>query len=86
MSLLSPLLGLPRLDHQRNSDIRNRLKVDNVLEDMDEWTEATYRGWLSSTNPGDGEIWEDQDDDGEIKNTLSFKEQVLRPIRGLSSL
>jgi hypothetical protein len=31
-----------------------------------------YRGRLSSTNLGDGGKWEDQDEDGEIKNTLSF--------------
>jgi hypothetical protein len=33
MRFLRPLLGLTRLDRQRNSDIRNRLKVDNILED-----------------------------------------------------
>jgi hypothetical protein len=31
---LRPLLGLTSLDRQRNSDIRNRLKVDNILEDI----------------------------------------------------
>jgi hypothetical protein len=31
---LRPLLGLTRLDRQRNSDIHNRLKVDNILEDI----------------------------------------------------
>jgi hypothetical protein len=37
-----------------------------------EWTEAAYRGWLSSrpTNLGDGGIWEDLDEDGETKNTF----------------
>jgi hypothetical protein len=34
MRFLRPLLGLTRLDQQRNSDIRNRLKVDNTLEDI----------------------------------------------------
>jgi hypothetical protein len=29
MRFLRPLLGLTRLNHQRNSDIRNRLKVKN---------------------------------------------------------
>jgi hypothetical protein len=34
MRFLRPLLGLTRLDRQRNSDIRNRLKVDNILDDV----------------------------------------------------
>jgi hypothetical protein len=34
MRFLRPLLGLTRLDRQRNSDIRNTLKVDNILEDI----------------------------------------------------
>jgi hypothetical protein len=33
MRFLRPLIGLTRLGRQRNSDIRNRLKVDNVAED-----------------------------------------------------
>jgi hypothetical protein len=44
-----------------------------------EWTETAYRGWLSSTNLGNGGIWEDQEEDGGTKNTLSFEEQLLRP-------
>jgi hypothetical protein len=32
MRFLRPLLGLTRLYRQRNSDIRNRLKVDNILK------------------------------------------------------
>jgi hypothetical protein len=39
---------------------------------------AAYRGWLSSTNLGDSGIWEDQDEDGETKNTLSFKGTGLK--------
>jgi hypothetical protein len=31
LRFLRPLLGLTRLDRQRISDIRNRLKVDNIL-------------------------------------------------------
>jgi hypothetical protein len=31
---LRPLLDLTRLGRQRNSDIGNRLKVDNILEDI----------------------------------------------------
>jgi hypothetical protein len=41
-------------------------------------TEATYRGWLSSTNLGDGRIWEDLDEDGETNNALSFKGTGLK--------
>jgi hypothetical protein len=44
-----------------------------------EWIEAAFRGWLSSTNLEDGGIWEDQDEDGETKNSLALNEQVLRP-------
>jgi hypothetical protein len=40
--------------------------------------EAAFRGWLSSTNPVDGGIWEDQDEDGETKNNLSFKGICLK--------
>jgi hypothetical protein len=40
---LRPSLGLTRLDRQRNSDIHNRLKVDNILEDLlsyqNNWTD-----------------------------------------------
>jgi hypothetical protein len=42
-----------------------------------EWTEAAY---LSSTNRGDGGIWEDLDEDGETKNTLSFKGTGLKDL------
>jgi hypothetical protein len=28
------VLGLIRLDHQRNPDIRNKLKVNNIAEDI----------------------------------------------------
>jgi hypothetical protein len=34
MRFLRPLLGLTTLDWQRNPDIRNRLKVDNIAEDI----------------------------------------------------
>jgi hypothetical protein len=82
---LRPLLGLKRLDRQRNPDIRNRLKVNNRVEDMKlyqkkwlEHLEGMDGSWLSSTNLGDGGIWEDQDEDGETKNTLSFKGTGLK--------
>jgi hypothetical protein len=31
---MRPLLGLTRLGRQRNPDISNRLKVDNIVEDI----------------------------------------------------
>jgi hypothetical protein len=34
MRLLRPLLGLARLDCQRNADIHNGLKVKNLIEDI----------------------------------------------------
>jgi hypothetical protein len=34
MRFLRPLLGLTILDRQRNPDIRNRLKVNNIVEDI----------------------------------------------------
>jgi hypothetical protein len=33
MRFLRTLLGLIRLDHHRNPDIHNRLKVDNIVKD-----------------------------------------------------
>jgi hypothetical protein len=47
MRFLRPLLDLTRLDHQRNSDILNRLKVDNISEDIisyqKNWTDHLKR-------------------------------------------
>jgi hypothetical protein len=37
MRFLRPLLGLTRLDHQRNLEIRNNLKVDNIVEDIKQY-------------------------------------------------
>jgi hypothetical protein len=34
MHFLRPLLGFTRLDHQRNSNIRERLKATNVVEEI----------------------------------------------------
>jgi hypothetical protein len=34
MRFLRPLFGLTKLDRQRNPDIRNRLRVDNAVEDI----------------------------------------------------
>jgi hypothetical protein len=46
---LRPLLGLTRLDRQRNSDICNRLKVNNLIQviklcpkSWKEWAEVAY--------------------------------------------
>jgi hypothetical protein len=43
-----------------------------------EWIEAAYRGSFSSTNLGDGGIWEDGEEDGKTRNTLSFKGTGLK--------
>jgi hypothetical protein len=37
MRFLRPLLGLTRLDRQRNPEIRNNLKVDNIVEDIKQY-------------------------------------------------
>jgi hypothetical protein len=37
MRFLRPLLGLTRLDNQRNLEIRNSLKVDNIVEDIKQY-------------------------------------------------
>jgi hypothetical protein len=34
MRFLRPLLGITRWDHQRNPGIRNRFKVNNLIEDI----------------------------------------------------
>jgi hypothetical protein len=47
MRFLTPLLDLTRLNRQRNSHIRNRLKVDNISEDIisyqKSWTDHLKR-------------------------------------------
>jgi len=42
MRFLRILLGLTRLDHQRNSDIHYRLKVDSLIEDI----KLYQKNWL----------------------------------------
>jgi hypothetical protein len=42
MTFLRPLLGLTKLDRQRNPGIRNRLKVDKLLEDI----KMYQKNWL----------------------------------------
>jgi hypothetical protein len=42
MRFLRPLLGLTRLDRQRNPEIRNILKVDNIVEDIKQY----QRRWV----------------------------------------
>jgi hypothetical protein len=85
MRFLRPLLGLTRLDRQRNFDIRNRLKADNILEDIisyqKNWIDHLKRmdrnriPKLASQYQPRGRL--DLDEDGETRNAL--KEQVLRP-------
>jgi hypothetical protein len=89
MRFLRPLLGLTRLDNQRNSDIRKRLKVDNILEDIisyqKNWIDHLKRmdrnrtPKLTSTNLEDNETSEDLDEDGETKNTLSLEGTGPKP-------
>jgi hypothetical protein len=84
MRILRPLLRRTRLDRQRNRDIRNRLKVNKRVKDI----KLYQKKWLDRLERmdrnrlprlafqyhlGDGGIWEDQEEDGETKNILSFK-------------
>jgi hypothetical protein len=43
MRFLRPLLGFTRLDHQRNLEIRNSLKVDNIVEDIKQYQRRLRR-------------------------------------------
>jgi hypothetical protein len=76
-------LRLKRPDRQRSPDIRNTLKVNNIVGDIisyqnkwfdpwNKWIEAAYQGWLSSTNLRDGRIWVDQEEDGETRNYVHY--------------
>jgi hypothetical protein len=76
MRFLRPLLGLTRLDRQRHPDIRNRLKVDNSRRHKVVSKKSRPPG--TNANLADGGIWEDRDEDGETKNTLSFKGTGLK--------
>ena len=42
MRFLRPLLGFTRLDHQRNSDIRDKLKVNNIVEDIQSYHQKWF--------------------------------------------
>jgi hypothetical protein len=44
MRFLRPLLGVIRFDHQRNPDIRNKLKVYNIVVDV----KVYKRKWLDN--------------------------------------
>jgi hypothetical protein len=72
------LLGFTRSDHQRYSDIRERLKVMSIFEGnggtiksvetiLKEWKEATFRKCHSGTDQ-----WDGQNDTRESKTTLGF--------------
>jgi hypothetical protein len=37
MKFLRPMLGLTRLDHQRNEVIREKLKVKSIVSEIDEY-------------------------------------------------
>jgi hypothetical protein len=43
VTFLRPLLGLTRVDRQRNPDIRNSLKVDNIVEDIRQYQRRPRR-------------------------------------------
>jgi hypothetical protein len=47
-----PLLGLTRLDRQRNPEIRNNLKVDNIVEDIKQYQLPGTIGWKPPTEAG----------------------------------
>jgi hypothetical protein len=54
-------------------------EIDNIAEHIEmfesNWLDHRKRmdkSWISSTNLVDGGMWEDQDEDGETKKTLSF--------------
>jgi hypothetical protein len=80
MKFLRPLLGFTRLDHQRNSDIRKKLEVDNIVEDIKlyqkKWNCPLQRmnrnriPQLAFRNQPDRKRdLADHDKDGETKNT-----------------
>jgi hypothetical protein len=50
MRFLRPLLGLTRLDRQRNPEIRNSLNVDNTVEDIKQY----QRRWVDYLERLDG--------------------------------
>jgi hypothetical protein len=72
MRFLRPLLGFTRLDHQRNADIREKLQVLNIVEEIkkyqqnlkDAWTEIGFQNWHSVTNQKDVKTWDDRNVDG----------------------
>jgi hypothetical protein len=86
---LKPLLEFTRLDSQRNPDICKRLKVDNIvlgiklyqkkwLYDLERMDRSRLPELAFQYQLGNGGIWEDQDEDGETKNTLNFKGEGLK--------
>jgi hypothetical protein len=80
MRFLRPLLGFTRLDHQRNSDICQKLEVGNIVEDIKLY-QKKWNCHLQRMNrnripqlafryqPTERETWADHDKNGETKNT-----------------
>jgi hypothetical protein len=52
MRFLRPLLGLTRLDCQKTPDIRNRLKVDNIVEDIELYQKNGTNGYKPPIEAG----------------------------------
>jgi hypothetical protein len=76
MKFLRPMLGLTRLDHQRNEVIREKLKVKSIVSEIDEYRQnwkSHVKEWKISdsqkqhftTNLVAGEIQEYQLKDGQ---------------------
>jgi hypothetical protein len=77
------------VDHQRNPDIYNRLKVKILIQNIKlyqksqlDHQERMHRSRLQeldfNINPGDDRMLEDPGKDGKIMKTLSFKRTGLK--------
>jgi hypothetical protein len=61
------LLGFTRLDHQRNSEMRGKLKITNIPEELQgyqqnwkNWKKTTFHNWYSVTKRLDEETKDEQ--------------------------
>jgi hypothetical protein len=79
MKSLRPLLGLIRFDNQRNPDIHNRLKVNNLIKDIKLYqksnlghVEGIDRSYLFNKvfniDPRDDGMLEDPGKDGKFRS------------------
>jgi chemotaxis methyl-accepting protein methylase len=46
MKFLRPLLGITTLDHQRNTTVREKLKAEITVDEI-----QSYHNWLQRINP-----------------------------------